>query len=187
MNKEQLLTLVTDPVRDDYFPDTFLQECQSLKELDYINPLSVKDASLARYKQVLPDEWHAWFECYIQLCKAGKFPSLWPFRQNMIGFDFEEELDDFDVDDAFFSLGSDPIGDWFVMTQKNGCEVSLCDHHVYDLYDFWINPNHLLAWALRSAMADENGLTKAEVTAFWADREQRLEQVTMERTVSELD
>lgn len=69
----------------------------------------------------------------------------------MIGFDFKAELDDFDSKDSFFSLGTDPAGDWFVMTEQNSCEVRLCDHHVYHLYDFWLNPNHLLAWALRCA------------------------------------
>lgn len=186
MNITELLTLITDPVSDDYFPGQFLLECQSLKELECVDALTAEPESLFDYKQVLPADWHAWFENYINLNRVGAFPFIWPFRQNMIGFDFKAELDDFESEDTFFSLGTDPAGDWFVMTQQNGCEVRLCDHHMYHLYDFWLNPNHLLAWALRSALADENGFTKDDVLAFWNNREQRIEKVTMDRIVVDL-
>lgn len=186
MNKPALLTLITDPVGKDYFPDRFLQECRNLKEPDYGQALTTDPEALSAYKEVMPDEWHLWCETYLQLNRAGKFPVLWPFRQEMIGFDFDEQLDDFETDDRFFSLGVDPVGDWFVVTQQNGCEVHLCDHHVYDLYDFWINPNHLLAWAVRSVLADENGITQADVVAFWETREQRLESATMKRLAEDL-
>ena len=69
----------------------------------------------------------------------------------------------------------DPVGDWFVMTNTSGSQVFLLDHHVYDLYDGWKNPNHLVAWALRSALVDEHELAVADIMNAWELRDDKVE------------
>ena len=187
MNKEKLLKLITNPIENDYFPGEFLDECKAFKDLDYNEPVTLKNEIFNQFRQTVNNKWHSWLEAYIQLNTAGKFPFLWPFSQSMIGFDFKYELDDFKSEDEFFSLGSDPSGDWFVMTTQNESTIHLCDHHVYDLYDMWINPNHLLAWAARLVIADENELTQNEILAYWDNRDDKVERETIERITSDLN
>lgn len=76
MNKTELLTLITNPVSDDYFPGQFLLECQSLKDPECVDALTSEPESLFDYKKVLPAEWHVWFENYINLNRVGAFPFI---------------------------------------------------------------------------------------------------------------
>ena len=187
MNEEQLLEIITNPIPDNYFPVQFLEECKAFKELDYISPVVLKEEVVSRCKTIISPQWHSWIEAYFQLVSSGKFPFLWPFRQDMIGFNFREELDDFERDDELFSLGSDPVGDWFVMTNSSGSQVFLSDHHIYDLYDGWKNPNHLVAWALRFALVDEHELAVADIMNAWEQRNDKVELDALKRIISDLN
>lgn len=187
MNTDYLLNIITAPVADDYFPGQFIEECNNFKNINYFKYSIPESESLLRFKHVIPEQWHRWFETYIQLNKDGQFPSLWPFTQEAIAFDFRQQLDDFNSDTELFALGSDPSGDWFVMTQDSGSMVYLCDQYAHNLYDGWKDPNHLLAWACRSALADENNLTKEAVLNYWTTRNEKADQATIERIADNLN
>lgn len=186
MDKDSLLKLITDPINEDYFPTIFLQECTYFEELEYASPLVTKEHALYRFRDIVDERWHSWLETYIQLNVEGKFPWLWPFSRDELGFEFHLHLDEFENAEQHFSLGSDPTGDWFVMTKETGSAVYLCDHHTYDLYDGWNNPDHLLAWAVRCVLADKNELTENEILTYWQGREHKIEWETIERIVAEL-
>lgn len=188
MNKSQIIDLITSPIADDYFPKQFIMESKAFKELDVTEAYLPKEEHiLTLKKEALPPQWHSWFDTYCQLINADEFPLLWPFEQSMIAFDFKDELDDFDAKNNYFSLGSDPSGDWYVVSALDDATVRLCDQHDYGLYDGWKNPNHLLAWALRYALADENSITKAEILARWEQQAEKVEEDTLQRIVDDLN
>lgn len=187
MNKSELLEIITNPVDKDYLTKTFLKEWEKLKNPELNDKESVPNSIFEQLDKNVVSEWHDWVKCYIKMYTEGKLPSLWPMRQYGMGFEFKENLDDFDANTEYFSLGTDPIGDWFVMTKDEGGKISLSDHHTYGLYDHWLNPNHLIAWALRLELAVENNLTEAEIMQYWKGRANRLEKVTVERIANSID
>ncbi len=186
MKKSTLLTIITNPVGEDYLYEAFLQECEHLNNPQFSSNSAVSESVLEQLESKVSGEWQPWLKRYINMHSEGKLPSLWTISQYGLGFDFKENLDDFDADAEYFSLGSDPSGEWFVMSKSEGGDVYLCDHHTYGLYDGWLNPNHLMAWALRAVLADENDLTSAEVIEFWKSRSERVEKATIDRIAEDL-
>ena len=186
MRKSELLKIITDPVDENYLSETLLKEWKNLNNPELNSNTKVPESIFEQLESNVTSEWHSWLKRYIKMYSEGELPSLWPMSQYGMGFEFKENLDDFDADDEYFSLGTDPSGEWFVMSKNEGSKVYLCDHHTYGLYDGWLNPNHLIAWALRSALAEENNLTKFEVIEFWESRSERVEKKTIDRIADDL-
>ncbi|WP_431686048.1 hypothetical protein [Hahella sp. NBU794] len=186
MSNFEIIDVITSPIGEDYFPEHFLRESQYIRQIQYASSPKVSSNAIQPYRGCVDANWHGWLETYIRLVTEGRFPYLWPLKQYGLGFDFAGQLDDFKDGASFYSLGSDPIGDWFVMSIDTGSWVHLCDHHVYTLYDGWDTPNHLLAWALRVVLGDEYEITADELRDHWRTRKQRINEETLERIIDDL-
>ncbi|WP_338393324.1 hypothetical protein [Fulvitalea axinellae] len=177
---------ITDPISDNYFENQFFEECKLLKESEGISCKNGVQISQDLLECSVLGEWRSWVDMYQRTVSEGRFPFLWPFQQDGISFDFAEELDELDKNNKYFSLGCDPSGDWYVMTGETGPEVYLCDQYDYGVYDYWATPNHLLAWAVRVVLADEHKISPLEIKSRFDQRENRIDDKTLERIMEEL-
>ncbi len=155
--------------------------------LEFAEASRGSDEALNYYKSITAGHLAQQLERYVRMSVEGKFPFLWPLSSNSLGFDFVENLDDFDNAKNHYCLGNDGTGDWFVISKDEGKQIYLCDQSDYGLYDGWPSLNNLLAWAVRLVLIDENKVEKSELLSHWKNSSNKLDQASFERLLDEVE
>ena len=185
--KNKILDIITNPIESNYLEKDFNIESEFLKNNEKVTHIEGFNQSIDEIKPSVSEKDFNWLKVYEKRITEKKFPDLWSFYQDAIFFNFREELEEFDKKEEYVSLGTNPDGDWFVMTSITNSEVYLCDQYDYEIYDYWKSPNHVLAWALRVVLAEENEITSEEVESHLEKREIKIDEKTISRIIEELN
>jgi hypothetical protein len=186
MNREEVLKMIISPIEDDYFPEKFVQECSNLNAMEYADPIDICDKDLIRIREKTTSALHDQIEVYCSMLADGSFPHLWTFSDEGYNFDFSANFEDFKQGEGYFSIGSDPSGNWFVLNKDHDSKVLLCDKYSLEITPEWINPNHFFAWAVRVVLADENGIDGEEVIGHWKVASDKIPESTASKIADSL-
>jgi hypothetical protein len=186
MKSNDALAIIASPVGENYFPKQFIQECLLLNELEYAAPIEICDRDQVQIKDKTAKELHPLVDEYCSMLIAGTFPYLWTISDEGFNFCFSTNFEDFKQGDEYFSLGSDPSGDWFVLDKSKGSVVNICDKYSLEIRPEWKDVNNFFAWAVRVVLAENFDLSGEEIMHFWDKSKDKIDESTIVKIATHL-